>query len=182
MVIGIIAILTGIVTTAASESLKGARKRRADTVIALVQSGLAAYYAQNDEWPISFKGKTGNHKKSGNDIDANQYDLTEGDVRNCVAKVVESTKQGNPLIDVSGLWVAAKSEYKDGSSNSARGMDFMTAIHGDRKSARKLKLDNMVFGYPEESSGRFVRFGMGYSIAADQLLVGRRGDYLGDGK
>ena len=41
MVIGIIAVLMGIVTTAASESMKASRGRRADALCTLVQSGLA---------------------------------------------------------------------------------------------------------------------------------------------
>lgn len=178
MVIGIIAILMGIVTTAASESMKASRTRRTEALFALVQSGLAAYYAQNDEWPISFKGKEGNHKKGSNDIDKNQYDLTANEVRECVRKIVESAKQGNPLIDVSGLWVSRS----DGDADSPRGtgMDFMSAIHGTRKSSKKMKLAEMYFGYPNASNGAFVRFGMGYSIAADQLRVGYRTDYKGN--
>lgn len=178
MVIGIIGILTGIVTTAASESMKASRKRRTEALIALVQSGLAAYYAQNDEWPVSFKGKEGNHKKGSNDIDKNQYDLDASEVRQCVKAIVESAKQGNPLIDVSGLWVSRT----DGDASGGRGfgMDFMSAIHGTRKSSQKMKLGEMHFGYPDASSGRFTRFGMGYSIAADQLRVGYRSDYMGN--
>ena len=177
MVIGIIAVLMGIVTTAASESLKSSRKRRAEAVMALVQSGLAAYYAQNDEWPISFRGKVGNHKISGNDIDENQYDLESNEVRECVRKIVESAKEGNPLIDVSGLWVSRS----DGDSGTrAVGMDFLSAIHGTKKSGRKMKLAEMYFGYPDENTGAFIRFGMGYSIAGDQLRVGYRSDFKGN--
>ena len=182
VVIGIIIVLMGIVTTAASESMKASRSRRADALISLVQAGVAAYYAQNDEWPISFKGKSGNHKTGANDVDENQYDLSDSEVGDCVRKIVESAKEGNPLIDVSGLWVADKSKYTDGSGKRTTGMDFMTAIHGSRKSSKKLKLENMVFGYPATSNGAFTRFGMGYSISTDQLTVGRREDYLGSGR
>ena len=178
MVIGVIAILMGIVTTAASESMKASRTRRAEALVSLVQSGLAAYYAQNDEWPISFKGKVGNHKKGSDDIDENQYDLTANEVRECVRKIVESAKEGNPLIDVSGLWVSRS----DGDTSGGRGagMDFMSAIRGTRKSSKKMKLAEMYFGYPHASNGRFVRFGMGFSIATDQLRVGWRDDYKGN--
>ena len=182
VVIGVIIVLMGIVTTAASESMKASRSRRRDALISLVQAGLAAYYAQNDEWPISFKGKSGNHKTGGNDVDENQYDLSDTEVCDCVRKIVESAKEGNPLIDVSGLWVADKGNYVDGSDKRTTGMDFMTAIHGSRKNTKRLKLEKMVFGYPNESNGAFTRFGMGYSISTDQLTVGRRADYLGSGR
>ena len=192
VVIGIIIVLMGIVTTAASESMKASRNRRADALISLVQAGLAAYYAQNDEWPITFTGKSGNHKTGANDIDENQYDLSASEVRECVRKVVESAKEGNPLIDVSGLWVSrgdgesgggAGGDGANGSlSKRGVGMDFMTAIHGSRKSSKKMKLAEMYFGYPNESNGAFTRFGMGYSFATDQLTVGRRENYLGSGR
>lgn len=178
MVVGIIAVLLGIVTTAASESMRGARNRRADAVIALVQAGLAAYYAQNDEWPISFSGKEGNHKLDDQGtVDKNQYDLTATEVRNCVKEVVEAAKRGTPLVDVSGLWVSRS----DGETSGKKGigMDFMSAVRGTRKSTQKMKLAEMYFGYPRESDGAFERFGMGYSIPTDQLVVGRRGNYLG---
>lgn len=187
VVIGIIIVLMGIVTTAASESMKASRRRRADALFALVQSGLAAYYAQNDRWPIDFGGRVGNHKTGADSVDENQYDLTATEVRECVRKIVESAKEGNPLIDVSGLWVSrgdgesgdSDSKWKNGSSKRGVGMDFMTAIHGSRRNSKKMKLSEMYFGYPDESSGAFIRFGMGYSIPTDQMTVGKRSDYLG---
>lgn len=178
MVIGIIAILMGIVTTAASESIKASRTRRRDALFAIVQAGLAAYYAQNDAWPIDFKGKQGNHQTDTDDTDANQYDLSASEVRECVKQIVESARQGNPLIDVSGLWVSRSSG--DIGTSGGVGMDFMSAIHGTRKSAKKMKLAEMYFGYPNVSNGSFERFGMGYSIATDQLRVGSRDDYKGN--
>lgn len=178
MVIGIIAVLMGIATSAASESMKASRRRRTDALVALVQSGLAAYYAQNDEWPVSFRGKEGNHKTGSNDIDENQYDLDAKEVRECVRKLAESAKSGSPLIDVSGLWVSRSSG--DIGTRGGVGMDFMSAIRGTRKSAKKMKLADMYFGYPNERTGAFERFGMGYSIASDQLRVGLRDEFKGN--
>ena len=181
MVIGVIAVLMSIVTTAASESIKASRARRRDALFTLVQSGLAAYYAQNDKWPKfdPESHKKGNHKKSGsNDIDENQYDLDASEVRECIKEVIMSVKTGNPLLDVSGLWVSRSRGDKSGGEGV--GLDFLTAIRGSRKNAKKMTLSDMYFGYPDESSGRFIRFGIGYSISTDQMTVGKRGDYLGN--
>ena len=178
MVIGIIAVLMGIVTTAASESMKASRKRRADALFSLVQTSIATYYAQNDKWPDFNPPDKGNHRTGENKIDENQYDLTADEVRRCIKEVVMSVKTGNPLIDVSGLWVSRS--HGDKSGGDGYGTDFMTAILGSRKNAKKMVLSDMYFGYPNESNGRFVRFGIGYSIAADQMTVGRREDYLGN--
>ena len=177
MVIGIIAILLGIVTTAASESLRASRDRRASAVIAVMQSGLAAYYAVKEEWPMDFSGKEGNHKNESNDIDKNQYDLSYSEVKKCAYAVVETAKTGAPLVDVSGLWVSRSSGESD---KYEQGMDFMSAIRGTRESSKKMKLTEMYFGYPRSSDGGFERYGMGYSIATDQLTVGRRGSYAGN--
>ena len=177
MVIGIIGVLMGIVTTAASESMKATRKRRADALFALVQSGIATYYAQHDKWPNFTPPDKGNHRIDQDRIDENQYDLTDDEVRKCIREVIMSVKTKNPLIDVAGLWVSRSKGDKKGGEGS--GMDFMTAVRGSRKNARKMTLSDMYFGYPDESSGRFVRFGIGYSIATDQMTVGKRDDYLG---
>lgn len=175
LVIGIIAILIGIVSTAASESLRVARTRRASAAISVVQTGLAAYHAAKDEWPVDLKGKTGNHKTTLYGFDANVYDLTSDEVRQCVKALAVQAKNGNPVVDVTGLWVSRH----DGNSMSEKvyGLDFMSAIRGTRKSSRKMKLDEMYFGYPRTSDGGFERFGMGYSMAADAITVGHLYDY-----
>ena len=177
MVIGILAILIGIITTAASQSLRAARKRRADAAKTVVQVALAAYHATKDAWPIELSGKSGNHKNEGGTTDVNLYDLTAAEVRQCVYALAAETKNGNPIIDVTGLWVSRS----DGNSSSRKdyGMDFMSAIRGTRKSSRKMKLAEMYFGYPRTSDGGFERFGMGYSLTADSIMVGSRGDYPG---
>ena len=181
MVIGIIGVLAGIITTAASESMKATRRRRADALFALVQSGIATYYAQHDKWPDFNPPSKGNHRRPGSDeVDENQYDLTDDEVRRCIKEVIMSVKTKNPLIDVSGLWVSrSKGDRSDG---EGVGMDFMTAIRGSRKNTQKMTLSDMYFGYPNESNGKFVRFGIGYSIATDQMTVGYRKDYLGNKK
>ena len=131
MVIGIIAVLMGIVTTAASESMKASRSRRADALCTLVQSGLAVYYAQNDEWPISFNGKGGSNQEGANDnSDDNVYVLTGSEVRQCVKALVDEAKKGNPIIDVSGLWVSRSDGELSGNNvkRGAVGLDFMSAV------------------------------------------------------
>ncbi|MBR4939055.1 MAG: type II secretion system protein [Kiritimatiellae bacterium] len=174
MVVGIIAVLMGIVTTAASESMKASRGRRADALCTLVQSGLAVYYAQKDEWPVNFNGKGGsNQEGSNNNSDDNVYVLTGSEVRQCVKALVDEAKNGNPLIDVSGLWVSrSDGELRgNGVNRGAVGLDFMSAIRGTKQHPKKMKTAEMYFGYPDPDTGAFLRFKMTYSISADQLRV-----------
>jgi prepilin-type N-terminal cleavage/methylation domain-containing protein len=51
VVIAVLAILMGIVTTAASSAIKQARDRRASAMKVTLQAGLATYYARENKWP-----------------------------------------------------------------------------------------------------------------------------------
>lgn len=170
MVIGIIGVLLGIVTTAASSSVKMARARKAEALCSLVQTGLATYYAQKGKWPISFEGKSGNTGDGYGGTAADKYELTGSEVRECVNALVEETRKKNPVIDVSGLFVSRA----DGEANCrAAGLDFMQAIHGTRKSSKKMKVAEMYFGYPTTEKGWFRRFRMQYSFPSDTMKVYR---------
>lgn len=177
MVIGIIAVLMGIVTTAASESMKASRSRRADALCTLVQSGLAVYYAQNDEWPVSLRNKGGsNQEGNANYSDENVYVLSASEVRQCVKALVDEAKKGNPIIDVSGLWVSRSPGELRGSNvdRGAVGLDFMSAIRGTKQHPKQMKSGEMYFGYPDPETGAFLRFKMVYSITTDQLKVSKQ--------
>ena len=176
MVIGIISILTGIVFTAASNSVKAGRDARAKALCTAVQSGLATYYAQYEKWPGGLGGKieNGSIRAKANDEGVNgqrdddQYVLESAEVRECVKALVDEAKQGNPVVDVSGLFV---SRYPGEAGGRDRGMDFMSAIRGTKRSKVKMKTSEMYFGYQDPGSGFFRRFKMVYSIPTDQLSV-----------
>ncbi|MBR0313345.1 MAG: prepilin-type N-terminal cleavage/methylation domain-containing protein, partial [Oscillospiraceae bacterium] len=50
MVIGVLAVLTAIVTTAASSAVRQARTRRIEAMRMMVQTGIATYRAQRGHW------------------------------------------------------------------------------------------------------------------------------------
>ncbi len=179
MVIGIIGVLLGIVTTAASSSIKQARERKADACCTLVEQAFATYYAQEGKWPGSIGEKIANgslgtrQNQLGPDYenDPDQYELTAAEVDEMMKKLIEKTKQGNPMMDISGLFVSRK----EGQRNSKdMGLDFMDAIHGTRKSSRKMTTAEMHFGYPDSSSGYFRHFWVIYSIPTDTMKVQRQ--------
>ncbi len=175
MVIGIIGILMGIVTTAASSSVKMSRGRRADALCKLVQAGLAVYNAQEGEWPINLENKSSKNQDGTNgSTESLQYELTGSEVRDCVKALVEKTRQNNPVMDISGLFVSRSQGERN--SGEAYGLDFMSAIRGTRKSAKKMKLAEMYFGYPESSHGWFRRFKIVYAIGSDSLVVEKQKD------
>ena len=181
LVIGIIAILMGIVTTAASSSITSSRSNRGKAICAIVQTALATYREQKGQWPIDLAGKTGGNTdvidSAGDDA---RYILSATEVRTCVRALVDEVKRGNPLLDVSGLWVSGTSDGEPDMNGNARGnsygMSFMDAVRGTKRSKKKMKTAEMHFGYPDATSGRFVRLRMVYSIPTDQISVMRFSD------
>ena len=193
MVVGIMAILLGIVTTAASESIKAARTRKADAVCALVQAGFAAYYAQKGEWPGTVGAKIENgsiragenqNTQTGDNqytSDPNVYVLTRTEIDECLRDMVGETKKRRPVMDISGLYVS-KDEGRWG--QVCFGVDFMQAasISGMKEAksslvratgGRRLKVSQMHFGYPDPKTGHFRHFKVVYSIPSDTFTVSK---------
>ena len=183
MVAGVIVVLMGIVTTAASQSIRAARSRRADALCNLVQAGFNSYYAQYDRWPGTIgeriAGGTvrsqGNSEGDDGSSDNDLYVLSGMEVRSCVQDLVNETKSGRPVMDISGLYVSRfNGEMSGDRVKKASGMDFMSAIHGTRTSQRKMTTSEMYYGYPDPSTGYFLRFKIVYSIPTDTFTVSRQ--------
>ena len=187
MVLGIIAVLMGIVTTAASESIRGGRARKADALCNVVQAAFAAYYAQYDEWPGAIgqqisRGSIGtrtNVEGYNYNSDPEKFVLTMNENDDCIREMVMKTKEGNPMMDVSGLFVS-KDQGKFG--EKCYGLDFMQAatIKGmsEAKSklrgvtgGKRLRVSDMHFGYPDSDTGHFRHFKIIYSIPTDSFSV-----------
>ena len=181
MVIGIIAVLMGIITTAASTSIKSSRARRADALCTLVQAGLATYYEQKGEWPVTISTTGQQEDGKGNSKDPDSIVLTGAQVRQCVKALIDEAKQNNPMMDISGLFVSRSQGELNGTgekgSQAVRlgyGMNFMDAIRGTKQSRKKMKTSEMYFGYPAPNTARFRRFKMVYSIPTDSLSVDKQ--------
>lgn len=178
MVVGIIAVLLGLVTTAASQSVQASREKRAVALCSLVQTGLATYYAQKAKWPEPLGGKvrSGSLSQSNDEgvnesTDSDKYVLTSAEVRSMVKALVDETKSGNPLMDISGLFVSRDAGEAGG---KGYGLDFMSAVRGTKNSRRKMSTSEMYYGYPDVKTGKFRRFKMVYSISSDQLRVSQQ--------
>ena len=189
MVIGIIAMLMGIVTTAASSSIKSSRKQRADALCTIVQTALATYREQKGEWPISIPVSRANSEGANSQNVADVVVLNGTEVRACVKALVDEAKKGNPMMDISGLWVSRQDGELPGGSGGqggiganesnrkvkpAYGMDFMSAVRGTKWSKKKMKTSEMYFGYPDPETGYFLRFRMTYSIPTDSITVSKQ--------
>ena len=173
IVITVIGILLGMVMVAASNSVRASRSKRAAAMCQVVQTALATYHAQQGRWPDPLQGTVdsgsfdSNTEGTDGESDDQKYVLKPNEVRALVKALVDETKKGNPLMDISGLYVSRDSgEW----GRKGRGMDFMAAIHGTKWSRRKMKSSEMYFGYCDED-GYFRRFKMIYAIPTDHLAV-----------
>lgn len=186
MVVAVLAVLTGIVGTAASSAIRQARSRRGEALRGIVQSGIATYYAQKGEWPVkklqnwaesgvedSAKSKArtehqaGRQKKPLPRLDDSDYD----DLMRELARVSTKGSSAVPVMDVSGLIVVRKG---DAGKKNAFGQEFREAVKKHKKHGSTLTLSDMVFGYQESSKGLFRRFHVYYNDASDSVTVERQ--------
>lgn len=162
IVISVIGVLMGIVTTAARNSIKDARSKRYNTMATVLEQGMATYYQRYGKWPDTLERKVAAGDFGGS---TETYNLSPSEVDDCFRAIVKcSTEKKNPVMDVTGLFVAPAGE--------TRGMDFNAARKGtSKRSNRKIGVGAMVFGYPARNDGKFVRYGIRYSITGDSVKV-----------
>ena len=169
MVLGIIGILLGVVTTAASASIKQARVHKANTCCAVFEQGLATFYAQKGYWPGSIGtrikngslGTRSNSEGSNNQSDTDNYVLTVEEVDSMAkdgsSPRSQTTSKGTTVYTPAG---------------NARGLEFMDAVRGTKRTKKKWTTSEMHFGYPC-TDGRFMPFKVVYSIPSDEMKVGK---------
>ena len=176
-VVAIIGILLSIVMTAAANSIKVSRQQQAKAICRCVQQGLDTYRAQYDRWPGSL-GQTiasgnvptrSNTEGANNQNDADKYVLDATQVKDMIKVIVEETvMRGNPMLDVSGLFVSRDAGESNG---RASGLYFREAVRGTRESRKKMSIGEMNFGYPESTHGWFRRLKITYSVPTDAMEV-----------
>lgn len=159
MVIAVIAVLISITTSSVLGAMKRAREQRASVLCELVRQGFCTYYAQKGEWPWGDKTSVG---------EDDYYWLTESEVRDAVFKLVKESKNHNPMMDISGLYVSTQSGEP---GMRHYGMDFMTAVRGSKQHPEKIPASRLHYGYPESDHGYFRRFIVKYSPVTDQVVV-----------
>ena len=165
LVLTIIGILATLVSSSIKGAIRASRIRRADALCRLVQEGLATYYAQNDRWP----GKVGEQIEAGTyHPGKSAVRLSESEARDMIKALVEETKKGNPLLDITGMFV---SRDNGGGGYSRHGLNFMDAIRGTKRNRKKMKVAQMHFGYPEPAHGHFRPFKIIYNVASDHMEV-----------
>lgn len=170
MVVAVLAVLMGIVGTAASSAIRQARSRKAVALQQCVQVGIATYHAQKGHWP----GKLKNLAENGGG-DESVHELSVDDYDGVMLELAKVSVQGKnaPVMDVSGLIVARKGlagkDYRN--PPKASGQEFREAVKQGKKRGAPVALNDMAFGYQESSHGYFRRFHITYNADSDSVTV-----------
>ncbi len=165
MVLGVIAVLLGLVSSAAVTAIRHARERKAAASLEVIQTGIATYRAQKGEWPGPLKG----YSENGVPGNGHNYTLNDAEYDQVLDDVVEESvknSSGNPMMDVSGIIVAPRS------GNGSWGIEFREAVKKERRHGGSIKVSNMAFGYLNGSK-KFSRFKITYNPDSDHVTVSK---------
>ena len=161
MVLGVIAVLLGLVTTAAMTAIRHARGKKTAACLQIIQNGIASYRAQYGKWPkpiddYADEGRMPSGKREDK-LDPSDYD-------NVLKQLVDkSLDSNNPLMDVSGLIVSA-------SGTGKTGVEYREAIKKRKNGGPLIPRSRMIFGYLSEG-GNFSRFTIRYNADTDYVTV-----------
>ncbi len=168
VVVAILGVLVGIVTTAAGSAIRQTRVKRCAAMRTVLQAGLATYYAQKGEWPgklkdLSEKGTAGGKLR----VDY----LSETEADKVFQQLVMESLKGSPMLDVSGLFVAdVNAVGSDSSRSKIHGRDFRVAIGKDKKVGNRSPAA-LAYGYATQKDGVFRRFIIKYNYETDSVTV-----------
>ena len=176
MVVGVLAVLMGIVTTAATAAIRQARDRRTAAMKQVIQAGIGTHYAQKNYWPPKggqLQSWADNGLSTGKHVDflsADQYDTMMREL----AKVSVGSKTVSPVMDFNGLTVTTRTAA---SRRNGRGQSFADAVKKHKKHGSTIKLADMVFGYLTKEQGYFRRYIVQYNADSDAVTVMTENDY-----
>ena len=168
VVVAILAVLLGIITTAATASIRKARERRALAMRETLQNGIAAYRERKDEWP----GVLGEWAKNDPPKDrGNPIKLTDGEYDGVVQDVLKiSVGKQNRVMDPMGLLVMRAGE----NNGSSGGRDYREVSKKNGKYGKRMSSKDMTIVYPNANDGKAYRYVIEYNTLTEAVTVRTR--------
>ena len=165
MVIAILAVLLGIVTTAATASIRQSRERQSKAMQNTLQNGLAAYRARKGEWPGDLENWAKNPPDKGTlgYLSNNRYD----DVMHKLLSASSGKSSKSRVMDPVGLAVIPNG----GTDGKLDCMDYRTVTTKNNKHAKRMEPNEMTVVYPRNEDGRALRFVLEYNTESDEVTV-----------
>lgn len=165
MVVAVLAILMGIITTAVTASIRQSRGRRAEAMKQTLQNGIAAYRQLKDKWP----GKLEDLAKDPPSDRGTVITLNKDEYDNVVQallKVSVGKSAKNRVMDPIGLMVMGK----NGEDGKASGLDFRAATEKGSPYAKRLSKSEITVVY-QDGNGKARRYRIDYNTEADSVTV-----------
>ena len=165
MVIAILGVLLGIVTTAATASIRQSRERQAKAMQNTLQNGIAAYRARKGEWPGDLENWAKNPPDKGTlgYLTNNRYD----DVMHKLLSASSGKSSKSRVMDPVGLAVIPTG----GTDGKIDCMDYRTVTTKNNKHAKRMEPNEMTVVYPRTSDGKALRFVIEYNTESDEVVV-----------
>lgn len=177
VVIGVIAILAGMVMVVASGAIGSSRKSRTEAMRVILEQGIATFYAQEGKWPKKIEDKI-------DSVDKDSYTFTDDEADKIFQEVVGKAwgKSGKKsmLLDATGLYVCDSADCGNGGKgcydnhDDKRRSDYCGG-QGCRSGASfdssSLPISQMAFGYQGDKEGKFRRFHIVYNAKTDKVSV-----------
>lgn len=171
MVIAILAVLLGIVTTAATASIRQSRERQTKAMQNTLQSGIAAYKVrENGEWPG--KLETWAEQKNRGTLGY----LSNGDYDTVMHELLRASSgkmAKRRVMDPVGLSVIPTA----GSDGKLDCLDYRMVTTKNNKHAKRMEPNEMTVVYPRTSDGKACRFVIEYNAESDEVTVMTQGEY-----
>lgn len=185
VVVAIIGVLLGIISVAATGSIRNGRSKRATAMCNVLQQAISTYYAKKGEWPSKIEAKV---KDMGDDTTYTFKGPEADDIFQELVKASVGANASMPVVDASALFVANASKLKNnkdgcydnhsdrslktfcGNQKCINGVDFSVAT---KKGSGHIPISNMAFGYQATRSGKFSRFWITYNVRTDSVTVSR---------
>ena len=182
MVIAVLAVLMGIVSTAASSVIRKSRVRKNEALRSALQAGIATYCQQEGFWPPGKNGAIQKWSDNGLDqkdrgagvatLEDSEYDtLMNYLVTRCL------NASGNKVMDVSGFTAVRKSATSakdEGGLPKCSGEDvksWVAKLKGGSTRGSAPQPNEMTFGYSSPDNGYFRRFAIKYNSESDSVTV-----------
>lgn len=171
MVIAILGVLLGIVTTAATASIRQSRERQAKAMQNTLQNGIAAYRARKGEWPGDLENWAKNPPDKGTlgYLTNNRYD----DVMHKLLSASSGKSSKSRVMDPVGLAVIPTG----GTDGKIDCMDYRTVTTKNNKHAKRMEPNEMTVVYPRTSDGKALRFVIEYNTESDEVVVMTQGEF-----
>ena len=160
IVVAILAVLLGIITTMATASMRKARERRTQAMLQTLQNGIAAYRQRMDKWP----GKLENVAKERTNDET--YTLTDDEYDSVVQdllKVSSGKDSKNRVLDPVGLRVMRR--------GGSRAREYREAVKKNGKYGKQLSPSEMTIVYSNASDGKAKRYHIKYSGSENVIVT-----------